>query len=252
MSHRCKVVVTGASSGIGKATAIRFAADGCDVCLNARREDVLKEIAENLSPGDHLVCAGDYSDAAFVEAMGTTIRQKWGKIDVLANCAGKWMPVHVLDTPIPQWRKPIELMFDGAVLITRMAVSLMSEGSRVIHVTSVHGTRAEDQSSSYSIAKAALNQYCRALALELASRGILVNAVAPGFVDTPMSILPDGTHEAETEWFQKHYVEGHHLPLRRVARPEEIAGVIRFLAGPDASYITGQVIVVDGGLTVTF
>jgi len=138
------------------------------------------------------------------------------------------------------------------VRVTRMAVPLMSEGGRVIHVTSIHGDRAEAGSSAYAMAKAALNQWCRGLAVELAPRGILVNAIAPGFVDTEMSIRSDGVNELDTDWFRANYVEGHHLPLRRAGRPEEIAGVAAFLAGPDASYITGQIITVDGGLTITF
>jgi 3-oxoacyl-[acyl-carrier protein] reductase len=88
--------------------------------------------------------------------------------------------------------------------------------------------------------------------VELAPRGILVNAIAPGFIDTEMSIRADGVNELETEWFRTNYVEGQHLPLRRAGRPEEIAGVAAFLAGPDSTYITGQVITVDGGLTITF
>jgi 3-oxoacyl-[acyl-carrier protein] reductase len=101
------------------------------------------------------------------------------------------------------------------------------------------------------MAKAAVNQYCRSLAIELAPKGILVNAIAPGFVQTPMSTV-NGVSELESEWFKQNYVEGHHLPLKRAGQPEEIAGVAFFLAGPDASYLTGQVITVDGGLTVTF
>ncbi|MEP0762230.1 MAG: SDR family oxidoreductase, partial [Chloroflexota bacterium] len=81
--------------------------------------------------------------------------------------------------------------------------------------------------------------------------GILVNAIAPGFIDTPMSAAT-GVNELHTDWFRQNYVEGHHLPLRRPGRPEEIAGVALFLAGPDASYLTGQTLVVDGGLTITF
>ena len=117
---------------------------------------------------------------------------------------------------------------------------------------SIHGVRAEAGTTAYAMAKAALNQFCRGLAVELAPRGILANAIAPGFIDTEMSIGPDGVSELETESFRNNYLQGHHLPLRRAGRPEEIAGVAAFLAGPDATYLTGQVITVDGGLTITF
>lgn len=252
MNVRKKVVISGASSGIGKAAAIRFAREGWDVCLNARRENLLAEIVPSLGRGHHLVCPGDYSDPATAEAIGAAIRQEWGRLDVLLNNAGVFMAADAIGTPLEEWRRPFDLMVNGGVYLTRMAVPLMPEGGRVIHVTSIHGDRAENRASGYSMAKAALNQYCRVLAVELAPKGILVNAVAPGFVDTPMSVNSEGINELETDWFRQNYVEGHHLPLRRAGRPEEIAGVAWFLAGPDASYITGQVITVDGGLTITF
>jgi len=249
--ERKKIIITGASSGIGKAAAVRFANEGWDVCLVARRGELLKEIVRDLPSGRHLVCAGSYDDPRTQEKMHQMLLAEWGRVDVLANNAGVFMAADILQSPLDEWRRPFDIMLNGAIYMTRMAASLMPDGGRIIHVTSIHGERVENRAGAYAMAKAAINQYARALALELAPRKILVNAIAPGFVDTPMSVV-DGVNELEGEWFRAHYVDGHHLPLRRAGRPEEIAGVIFFLAGPDSSYITGQVITVDGGLTITF
>jgi 3-oxoacyl-[acyl-carrier protein] reductase len=184
--------------------------------------------------------------------MEAALRQNWGRVDVLVNCAGIFQGAPAVDSRLEEWRRPFDTMFNGGVLVTRMAAELMPSGGRIVHITSIHGERGEAGASAYSMAKAALNQYCRVLAIELAARNILVNAIAPGFVDTPMSVRPDGVNELETDWFRNNYVQGHHLPMRRAGKPEEIAGVAAFLAGPDATYITGQVITVDGGLTITF
>ena len=249
--HR-KAVITGASSGIGRATALRFAADGFDVCVNARREERLQELVQSFSSGNHLICSGDYSEPSVITNLERHIKERWGRVDVLVNCAGVARSANIIDSAIEQWRQPFDIMFEGGVRTTRACVPLMPSGGRIIHVTSIHGGRAEPGSSAYAMAKAALNQFCRGLAVELAPRGILVNAIAPGFIDTEMSIGPDGVNELQTDWFRSNYVEGHHLPLRRAGRPEEIAGVAAFLAGPDSTYLTGQVITVDGGLTITF
>jgi NAD(P)-dependent dehydrogenase (short-subunit alcohol dehydrogenase family) len=251
MPDRKRAIVTGASSGVGRAAAVRFAREGWDVCLTARRAGELQALCQELPPGEHLVCPGDYSDPATTETMRAAITDKWGALDALINCAGVYYPAHSIDTPPAEWRRAFDTMVDGALNMTRMSVPFMTAGGRIVHVTSIHGERGEPLASSYSMAKAALNQYCRVLAIELAPRGILVNAIAPGFIDTPMSVI-NGVNELEGDWFRQNYAEGHHLPLRRAAQPEEIAGVAYFLAGPDASYITGQVITVDGGLTITF
>lgn len=251
MSDRKKVVVSGASSGIGYATAQRFANEGWDVCITARRESILRELAKTFPPGDHIICPGDYSDSGCAESIGRSIGEKWGRLEALANVAGVYMAAKVVDSPLEQWRKPFDIMIDGAVYLTRMAVSWMKNGGRIIHCTSIHGDRAEIGSSAYAMAKAAINQYCRGLALELADQNILVNAIAPGFIRTAMSIV-NGVSELDGEWFKQNYVTGNHLAMRRAGLPEEVAGVFYFLAGPDASYITGQVITVDGGLTITF
>ena len=251
MADKKKVVITGASSGIGLATAERFAREGWDVCVTARRENELKNLAASFPQGEHLIVPGDYSDPGTAERIGQLAKDRWGRLDALANIAGVYFAAHSIDSTLEEWRKSFDIMFNGAVYITRMAVPLMVEGGRIIHCTSIHGERAEFGSSGYASAKAAINQYCRSLALELASRNILVNALAPGFIRTPMSVV-NGVNELDGEWFRKNYIEGHHLPLKRAGLPEEIAGVVYFLAGPDASYLTGQVITVDGGLTITF
>ena len=251
MNQRKKVIVTGASSGIGRASAIRFAADGWDVCVSARRKEPLRELLAGFPKGNHLVSVGDYSDPAVAAAMGEQLQTRWGRLDALVNCAGVFQPAPAVNSPLDQWRRPLDTMVDGAVRMTRVAVPLMTSGGRVIHVTSIHGERAEANASAYAMAKAAINSFCRGLALELAGDGILVNAIAPGFIDTPMSVV-NGVNELESEWFKANYVTGHHLPLRRSGTPEEIAGVAAFLAGPDATYLTGQVITVDGGMTITF
>lgn len=251
MSQRKKVVVTGAASGIGRATAIRFANDGWDVCALDRREEPLRELLIELPHGDHFLSVGDYSDPKVADSLGANLTAKWGYLDALVSCAGVFQPAPVNGSLIDEWRKPFDTMLDGAVRMTRVAVPLMHAGGRVIHVTSIHAGRAEVNASAYAMAKAAINALCRGLAVELAPQGILANAIAPGFVNTPMCVV-NGINELESEWFQANYVNGHHLPLRRAGTPEEIAGVAAFLAGPDATYLTGQVITVDGGLTITF
>jgi len=251
MTDRKKVIVTGASSGIGSATAVRFANEGWDVCITARREERLRELAAKFPQGAHLVCQGDYSNPETVQSIHAAIGEKWGRVDCLANVAGIYFPGDAIETPVDEWRKPFDIMINGAVYMTRMVVPWMTKGGRIIHVTSIHHDRAERGSSAYAMAKAAINQYVRNLALELAQKDILVNALAPGFINTEMSVV-NGVNELEGEWFKKNYVEGHHLPLKRPGLPEEVSGVIYFLAGPDSSYLTGQVITVDGGLTITF
>jgi NAD(P)-dependent dehydrogenase (short-subunit alcohol dehydrogenase family) len=251
MAERKRAIITGASSGVGRAAVVRFAAEGWDVCLTARRASELGQLLGELPSGEHLVVPGDYSHEATAQAIAGQVAERWGGLDALINCAGVYFPVHSIDTPLAEWRTAFEVMINGALYLTRAAVPLLRDGGRIVHVTSIHGDRAELLASSYSMAKAAINQLCRVLAVELAPRGILVNAIAPGFIDTPMSVV-NGINELEGDWFKQNYVQGHHLPLKRAARPEEIAGVAFFLAGPDASYITGQVITVDGGLTITF
>jgi NAD(P)-dependent dehydrogenase (short-subunit alcohol dehydrogenase family) len=248
---RKKVVITGAASGIGKATAIRFANEGYDVCVNDIQLEKLTTVLHELSKGNHLLLHGSYSENETILEAEKIIQQNWGTVDALINCAGLFEKTNPVEMNIERWRVIFDCMLDGCLLMTRLAVKFMNNGGRIVHITSIHGTRVEMHASSYSMAKAAINQFCRAMALELADRNILINAIAPGFVNTAMSIV-DGQNELDSQWFKDNYVNNQHLPLRRAANPGEIAGVAFFLAGEDATYITGQVITVDGGLTITF
>ncbi len=246
-----KALITGAASGIGRATAMRFAQEGYDVCLNDLQESKLEQLLKELPAGDHLAFAGSYADPSVIGAGEKLIRDKWGRLDALVSSAGVWEKTDPIAMQLEEWRRIFDTMVDGCLRISRMAVGFMPGGGRIIHLTSIHGTRAEHSGSAYSMAKAAINQFCRSMALELAHKNILVNAIAPGFVRTPMSVI-DGENELDGKWFRDNYIDSHHLPLKRAATPGEIAGVALFLAGKDAGYITGQVIVVDGGLTITF
>jgi NAD(P)-dependent dehydrogenase (short-subunit alcohol dehydrogenase family) len=248
---RKKVLITGAASGIGRATAIRFANEGYDVCANDIQSEKLKALLSELPPGNHLALTGSYAETQVIGEGEKIIQKNWGRLDVLVNCAGLFQKTDPIEMDIVNWRIIFDIMLNGCFLISQMAVKFMREGGRIVHITSIHGTRAEKFASSYAMAKAAINQYCRSAALELASKGILVNAIAPGFVNTAMSVV-DGENELDSQWFKDNYINSHHLPLRRAGEAGEIAGVAFFLAGKDASYITGQVINVDGGLTITF
>ena len=247
------VIITGASSGIGLAAVRRFASEGWQVILQARRQTVMEKIVETLpQPEIHRIASGDYSIPETSEKLKNALTEwKIESVDALVNCAGVIGSDPIVDSPMEQWRIPLDTILNGAILMTRTAVPFMKNGGRIVHVTSIHAFRAEKLSSAYAAAKAAVGQYCRSAALELADRGILVNSVAPGFVDTPMSSA-SGYSELDAEWFKNDYVGGRHLPLRRAGKPEEIAGVLYFLCGPDATYITGQTLIVDGGLTITF
>ena len=248
------VIITGASSGIGHAAAERFASENWRVILLSRNQQKLTEAAATLPGGidRHIVVAGDYALDTTAERLHKILQEhNITQIDALVNCAAITSSEPLIDSPLAVWRSPLDTILNGAINMTRSAVKYMSAGGRIVHVTSIHAFRAEKYSGAYATAKAAVAQYCRNAALELADRNILVNAVAPGFIETPMSSAC-GFSELETEWFRDNYVQGHHLPLRRAGQPEEVAGVLYFLCSQDASYITGQTIVVDGGLTITF
>lgn len=220
--------------------------------LLGRRLRPLRETRRRLPGTGHLIYPCDVSDSGQVKSVAELLRKRLLRLDILVSNAGAASTHPALDAPLLDWNLPVAVNFYGAVYCCRSFAPMLRRGGRIIFVTSIHHERVERGGSAYAASKAAAGQYARALALELAGKGILVNVVAPGFVDTPMSVIPGKGNELKSKWFRDNYVKGGHLPLKRAGKPQEIASVVAFLAGPDSSYMTGSILTVDGGLTTTF
>jgi NAD(P)-dependent dehydrogenase (short-subunit alcohol dehydrogenase family) len=193
-------------------------------------------------------------NSAVFEAFTTQVAKEFGGIDVLVNNAGIYEPVSLVETPFDTWNRVMQVNLYGAIHCSREAGRLMvrqGRGGAIVNVSSIHGVRGVPDSTSYDVAKGGLNQLTRSLAVELAPHAIRVNADAPGFIDTAMAAR-DGQSEHETDDFKTTYVGRRKIPLARPAVPAEVATAVLFLASDDASYITGQILGVDGGLSITF
>jgi NAD(P)-dependent dehydrogenase (short-subunit alcohol dehydrogenase family) len=249
-------VITGSGTGIGYATAELLARSGCAVIVNGRRKQVCEEAAQRIidQGGRAAAIAADVSTIEGAQALVDGALAHFGALTILVNNAAISRPADFVSAPYDEWRRVLDVNMDSAIHCCRAAARTMiaaGKGGRIVNVSSIHSYRAERNSSHYDMAKGAMDQLTRALALELAPHNILVNSVAPGFVDTPMSIT-DGKSELESEWFKTNYVQQRRIPLARAAQPKEVAQAIAWLASPLNTYVNGHVLVVDGGLSVTF
>lgn len=233
-------VVTGGANGIGAAIARRLTARGADVLV----VDVEDPTAH---PGRALRV--DLADPAAVARCAATALADLGRVDVLVNCAGiaYVAPVTELD-PVRHHRLLAVNLHAPVLLMRELGRAMVRTGfGRIVNVTSVHARAGEPGCLSYDVSKAGLEAATRAAAIDLAGHGVLVNALAPGFVATRMSVV-DGADELDSDWFRTVYVEHAQLPMRRAASPDEIAVPACWLASPENTYITGQALTVDGGL----
>jgi NAD(P)-dependent dehydrogenase (short-subunit alcohol dehydrogenase family) len=249
-------VITGSGTGIGYATAELFALAGCAVIINGRRKQVCEEAAQRIirQGGRAVAVVADVSTVEGAQALTDAALAHFGALTILVNNAAIFSPADFVSAPYNEWRRVLDVNLDSAIHCCRTAARAMitaGNGGRIVNVSSIHSYRAERNSSHYDMAKGAMDQLTRALALELAPNNILVNSVAPGFVDTPMSVT-DGKSELESEWFKTTYVQQRRIPLARAAQPAEVAQAILWLASPLNTYVNGHVLVVDGGLSVTF
>ncbi len=238
-------IVTGAASGIGHAIALALMKEGGSVCGVDRNAAALEALLADW-PDQFRPVPCDLMKASH----WTAWLQNTAPPHLLVNAAGISLQSDLSNESDPAWDEIMAVNLNAARLASTVLSTRMERGSKIVNITSVHAWLVERNNLAYGVAKAALGQMTRALAVELAPKGILVNALAPGFVDTPMS-RATGVNELETEGFKQNYLESGRIPLQRAAEASEIAAAALFLLSPGNTYITGQTLVVDGGLSLT-
>lgn len=238
-------VITGAGRGIGRAIALRFAAEGANVvCVSRTTENSEKVAVEIRALGRRAWAhAVDVADSAAVNAAADRILADCGKVDILVNNAGVTRDGLLMRMSDEDWDTVLNTNLKGAFLFTKAFTRafLKQRSGRIINVASISGLMGNPGQANYSASKAGLIGFTKTVARELASRGITVNALAPGFIETDMtSVL---SQELKSELVNR-------IPLKRFGQPEDIATAALFFAGAGASYITGQVLTVDGGIVM--
>ena len=247
-------IVTGAASGIGRAIAREFAQEGATVAAVDVKPlvntvcSVIQEQGGKVKPYVFDITDQD----AYQKCVDEVVREN-GKIDVLVNNAAISFYADILHDTLELWRKTqavnLEAVYWGCKLVAPYMVN--QRWGRIVSMTSIQALASQAEVGAYTATKGGIISFTRSLAVELAPHGILANAIAPGCIHTPLSIVK-GVDETRTEIFQEWYLGNRKIPLARPGQPEEVARVAVFLASDDCSYITGQTLVVDGGLTITF
>lgn len=241
-------LVTGGSSGIGAATARELAAHGARVMIADIEDEAGAVVADALRAAhgaDAARCVhADVAVPEEVQAMVAAAEQAYGRVDILVNNAGIGNYGETPDLAPAQWDRVLRVNLNSVFLACKFAIPLMRRhgGGAIVNIASISGMAADYGLTAYAASKGAVINYSRALAIDHARDGIRVNAVCPGLIDTPLTAGVLAVPTVRDAWSAA-------VPLQRPGRPEEIARLVRFLASDDASYITGAIIPVDGGLT---
>ena len=249
-------VVSGAGQGLGRAVALEMASEGAAVVLLERNADTVASVASEISGSGGR--AEPYElDVTDYDAYGSVIADvlgKFGKIDALINNAAiNPIAKTILEDDLDDWRRTIAINLEAVYMGSKLIAPDMAtrKDGRIVNIASIQGFAASGGVGSYNAAKGGMIALTKSMAVELGPYNILVNAVAPGFMSTPMSII-DGVNETETPEFIEWYVNKGKIPLRRTGYPEDVSGTIVFLASRYCRYMTGQLLIVDGGLMSTF
>lgn len=239
-------LVTGASRGLGRAMAVALAGAGCDVALNARAAESLKDVSEEIQRLGRktAVAAGDVSQEPQAQRIVESAQKALGKIDVLVNNAGVWEGSYLVRLNKEDWDRVLQVNMTGAYLMAKAVAKVMlkQRSGKIINLASILGFKPNPQSLAYAATKAAVIQMTKVIAVELGPAGIQVNAIAPGFFDTDMT---KRYQEADAKQALEQYTAK--IPLRRRGQPKDLAGLAVFLASRASDHITGQTIVIDGG-----